>query len=269
MNGGTAVGYKLYRNNGTGTSVSSAPDSTCGMETNPAPQHCTITGLVGGETYQIAVASVNEIGEAPLSDVETMFAATLPETPPVPTITAATKTPTLTLSWAAPGDNGNQIYDYFVTVLLSGSETSFSLGGTTASPVGTPSSPGAAVTTTINAAVFSSLQASEQYQLKIAARNQLGLGAYSEYTNTTDGTGYTLSAPNAVTSFARHSDTPINTAVKLAWNAVSGTGNTGGASDEDNKIEFDVYGDMIDGLQGVKLQTTAYNVLSFDHTGLT
>lgn len=175
-------------------------DQTCGMETNPAPQFCTVTGLYGGE-YQIAVASVNEIGEATLSDVETMYAATLPATPPIPTISGATKVPSLTLSWAAPADNGNQIFNYRVTILLSGSESSFSLGGTKANPIGTPGSPGATVTATINTANFNSLQASEQYQVKIAAENQLGVGTYSDYTNTTDGNGYTLSAPNPTGSF--------------------------------------------------------------------
>lgn len=223
-------------------------DTTCGMETNPAPQFCTITGLGGGE-YQIMVSSINEIGEATVSDVETMFAATLPATPNTPTITAAAKTPTLDLSWPAPEDNGNQIFNYRVTMRLSGAESTFSLGGTKANPVGTPGSPGSSVTAQISTTNYASLQASEQYEIKIAAENQLGVGDYSTFTVTTDGLGYTLSAPVPTATFARHTDTPINTAVKLSWASVAGAVNTGGASDEDNQIQFDIYGDMVDGLQ--------------------
>ena len=53
MNGGTAIGFRVYRNDGGSTPVSAIPDPTCGSEMRPAPQRCTLTGLVPGESYMV------------------------------------------------------------------------------------------------------------------------------------------------------------------------------------------------------------------------
>jgi hypothetical protein len=53
MRGGTAIGFKVYRNNGGGTAISDIADSTCGSEQRPAPQRCVISGLIPGESYMM------------------------------------------------------------------------------------------------------------------------------------------------------------------------------------------------------------------------
>jgi len=78
LNGGYAIGYKVYRNNGLGTTISSVPDPTCGSETRPAPQDCTITGLQTSEEYEIKMVSINEIGDGVLSNMVVMTSATVP-----------------------------------------------------------------------------------------------------------------------------------------------------------------------------------------------
>lgn len=57
-NGGTVMGYKVYRNNGMGTDISTSFDTTCQMEENPVPLGCAITGLTPGETYDIQIKGV-------------------------------------------------------------------------------------------------------------------------------------------------------------------------------------------------------------------
>ena len=81
-----AIGYKLYRNSGGSTAISGTADTTCQMETNPAPQYCTISGLTNGDVYKIQLATINEVGEAPLSSIAELTSAATPAQPNAPTV---------------------------------------------------------------------------------------------------------------------------------------------------------------------------------------
>merc|ERR1712139_88672 len=80
MNNGLAVGFKVFRNNGLGTPISSTPDPTCGMDRSPAPQNCALKGLIPSETYQIQMVATNDLGDSTPSAIVEMYASTVPET---------------------------------------------------------------------------------------------------------------------------------------------------------------------------------------------
>merc|ERR1719487_3235072 len=72
------IGYKVYRDAGSGTEFLSAADPTCGRERHPAPQTCTMTGLTPGEQYQVRMLATNDVGDGELSDIFQFKAATVP-----------------------------------------------------------------------------------------------------------------------------------------------------------------------------------------------
>lgn len=69
---------QVFRNNGDGGPVSDYADPTCGMDSRPAPQRCTISGLQRGRTYSFQIAAINEIGESKRSMEQQFRAAAVP-----------------------------------------------------------------------------------------------------------------------------------------------------------------------------------------------
>jgi hypothetical protein len=248
-NGGIMKGYKVYRDSGSGTAMLASPDPTCGMEANPAPQECTISGLTVGDTYQIQMLAINEIGDGPLSIVVTMRSASMPAKITTLLNTVGSWTPTqLAYTWSAPNDNGAQIYNYEAELVRpNGVVLSWSAGGTQATPV-LPATvtfandaTGAAVPTVGNS-LTPGLQQGGQHKFRVAAVNAMGLGEWSDYADlaTLAPKGFCLDAPTLPQNFARDASTPVAGEIMVSWTAFT-TDEQNGWDDVANQ-RFEVWG---------------------------
>lgn len=221
MNGGTSVGYKVYRNNGVGTDINSYPDPTCGMETNPAPQKCLITGLTPGETYQLRMLAINDIGEGPLSIISTLRAASIPATISTLQNTDASLAPTLSFSWVAPASQGAPIFNYHGEIydVLTNTFQVWDGGGTSAVPY---------TSTSVTLSGYN-LAAGQQFKFRVAGENGMGTGVWSEWSSLTDAPrGFCLNAPIVPLNFGRHSDPARSGYIKIGWDAINQITQTGG-----------------------------------------
>eukprot|EP00434_Breviolum_minutum_P041092 symbB.v1.2.036548.t1/scaffold5188.1/size32682/4 len=217
MQGGTAVGFKAYRNSGDGTSMSTTADSTCGMETKPAPQTCTLTGLIAGETYTVQMLAINDVGEGALSTAATLYAAATPAQISDLQNTASATTPSLTFSWTAPSSNGAFIFNYEGEMydVAGGTTQNWDAGGTQAAPYTTTSG----VTLT-----GLGLVAAQQYKFRVRAVNKMGSGTWSEWSSLTDPPrGFALDTPTTPTNFGRHSDPAVSGTIKVYAGPTTGT----------------------------------------------
>jgi len=233
MQGGTAVGFKAYRNSGDGTSMSTTADSTCGMETKPAPQTCTLTGLIAGETYTVQMLAINDVGEGALSTAATLYAAATPAQISDLQNTASATTPSLTFSWTAPSSNGAFIFNYEGEMydVAGGTTQNWDAGGTQAAPYTTTSG----VTLT-----GLGLVAAQQYKFRVRAVNKMGSGTWSEWSSLTDPPrGFALDTPTTPTNFGRHSDPAVSGTIKVGWDAIATVADAGG--DAVASVTYEVY----------------------------
>ncbi|CAD7941246.1 unnamed protein product [Amoebophrya sp. A120] len=280
-NGGIVRGYTLYRNEGNGTAVSEVSDPTCGRETTPAPQQCTITDLTPGAEYQIQMATVNEVGEGMRSDPTIFVAAKVPGSPQDLTISAAddgalTLTPSLTLTWRSGTDEGAMIFDYILAVKEVGVDNVveyISMGGTEQASWNLVNAP----TKTLTAAAFSTLpwEVGRHYQVKVQGVNLVGQGAWGQFTDpqktelgVTLNNGVILSAPSKVSGFQRHTDQQgvPNDTIKMQWTKLSTTTQFGG--DVAENITYHVFGDRVSGSSDILLHSQSHLVASeWEHTG--
>jgi len=247
-NGGIMQGYKAYRDSGSGTAMLTSQDATCGMEFNPAPQECTITGLNVGDTYQIRMLAINEIGDGPLSIVVTMRAASMPAKILTLQNTQGSWTPVrLTYSWSSPQDNGAAIFNYEAQLVLpNGNVLTWSAGGTQGSPV-TPASVqytdiGTGAIPDVGNTLAPGLVQGGQHQFRIAAVNVMGRGEWSNYADiaTIAPRGFCLDAPDLPQNFARDSSTPIAGEIMISWTAFTTDAENGW--DDFNNQKFEVWG---------------------------
>jgi hypothetical protein len=240
-NGGTIVGYKVYRDAGSGTDFLSAPDPTCGMEQNPAPQACTITGLTTGDNYQIRILTTNEVGDGALSPVVTYKAATFPAQIAQPINTEAAYTPKLTYTWTSPRAQGSAIFAYEAQLKrldLNGEPAAWTSGGTAANPV-------IPLTVTFEGNNDHGLASERQHAFRVRAVNGMGQGLWSEWASLTDAPrGWTLNAPSTPLNFGRHPDTPVAGFVKVSWTAI--TDNALAGYDDFANVIYEVYAGAVE-----------------------
>jgi len=224
-NGGTMVGYKVFRDAGSGTDFLAAADPTCGMEFNPAPQTCSISGLSSGDMYQFRILAINEVGDGPLSPVITYKSATVPaKIDPPPINTLGSFDPALSYSWTSPADQGSAIFGYEAEVLRieTGIATTWNSGGTAANPI---------IPLSVDFTAISNvgLVRQRQYKFHVAAVNGMGVGEWSEWASLTDAPrGYCLDAPDTPLNPGRHTDTPTAGKIKLQWDAIADENAAGG-----------------------------------------
>ncbi|CAE8601561.1 unnamed protein product [Polarella glacialis] len=234
LQGGTAVGFKAFRNNGVGTDINSFADPTCGMETNPAPQTCILTGLAPGETYTVKMVAINEIGESPYSPVAALKSASVPATITTLANTGATDTPSLSYTWTAPSSQGAFIYNYEGE--LHNVET-----GTVQvwSGLGTMVTPYTQVTFTMSGNNYGMISG-KQFKFRVRGVNEMGGGVWSDWSSlTASPRGFCLSPPITPTNFARHSDPPVAGVIKLGWDAIATTADAGG--DDTSSVRYEVW----------------------------
>ncbi|CAE7779180.1 TTN [Symbiodinium sp. CCMP2456] len=233
MEGGNAVGFKVYRNNGGATAMNGSPDSTCNRDTVPAPQTCTLTGLSSGDTYAVQMLAINDVGEGALSTVATLFAAAIPAQITNLVNTAGALTPSLSFTWTAPSDNGAFIYNYLGEMRDVAADTTqaWDAGGTSGSPQ----------TSTTWTLTGLNLAATKQFQFRVRAVNKMGSGTWSSWSSLTDPPrGYCLNAPNTPANFGRHSGvTAVSGEISISWDPLLTDAEAGG--DNVDNIIYEVY----------------------------
>ena len=129
-----------------------------------------VSGLSSSTAYLFKVAAKNSVGIGPFSSdfgpVTTGATPTVPETPTAVSAGSATSS-SLTVTWTAPGNNGGAtILDYKIER---------STDGTTWVSAATGASSGH---------VVSGLSASTSYYFRVAARNSVGYGPFSDSSTT-------------------------------------------------------------------------------------
>ena len=158
----------------------------------------TIGGLTNGQSYEVQVRAVNSNGDGPWSDSATGTPAALPSAPAAPTLEAGSQR--LTVTWAAPANNGGAITGYDVEY-REGTTGDWEVHG----HVGTAT-----------LARITGLTNGQAYQVQVAARNSRGRGPWSQAAL---GTPYgAITAPQNVTLM------PVHGGVRVAWDPPADTG---------------------------------------------
>jgi len=239
-NGGTMVGFKVFRDSGSGTDMLAAADPTCGMEQQPAPQRCTITGLTAGDFYQIRMLGTNEVGDGELSPVISMKSATVPAKMDAPRNTIGSFLPQLAYAWSTPADQGSVIYGFQAEVFRIETQvaTLWSSGGTAANPV-IPED------VTFDAASGVGLVRQRQYKFHVAAVNSMGRGEWSEWASLTEAPrGFCLNAPDTPLAPGRHPDAPTAGKVKITWTAIADENAAGG--DDVAAVRYEIWAGAVE-----------------------
>ncbi len=191
--GSPITGYSVMYRKGTGSWVT-VPSAATSTTTN-----VTIAGLTAKSSYTISVAPRNAVGEGPAA---TLSVATL-GVPTAPTdVKAARGDASATLTWSPPASNGGSAITAYVLQYRAKSATT---GWTTWRS-------GPTVSASARTAKVTSLKNGSYYQIRVAARTQLGSGAWSTAAAVTPAT-----KPSAPTSVKATS--PATKTVKVTWRA--------------------------------------------------
>jgi len=237
LNGGTLVGFKVVRDDGYGT-WSSVPDPTCGMETNPAPQECFITGLAEGRTYRAKIKAVTDVGEGEWSEPIEIVAATFPSPITADMITTVrsetgggAQSPILEFSWTMPNDGGLMIlyYTLFLQEVaeIPGVDLTLQLGDAN-NPIRLASQ------LTHRFEDVAGMLASRQYRFRVQAHNANGPSQGLNWV-----TAWTLNQPFSVV-VTRSTDPAVAGAIKISWDPHTADEAAGG-EDVSNLI-YEVWG---------------------------
>ncbi|MDQ1686221.1 MAG: large repetitive protein, partial [Frankiaceae bacterium] len=197
--GGAITGYRLEWSSDSGTTWSSPLSSALTSTTASA----MVTGLTNGTAYVFHVAAINSIGTGAFS---TQSSAITPAgSPAAPTNVGGTSgNGQVTVTWAAPSNNGDAITGYDVESSTNGT--------TWSAPVAS------ALTSTATSAVVSSLTNGQAYYFRVAAINTVGTGTPAA----TAGTFTPIGTPAAPTNVS--ATRGATQAVILSWTAPSDNG---------------------------------------------
>lgn len=174
-----------------------------GSNFTTAGRTCTyvLSGLTDGTTYKIKVRANNSAGAGVPSAQVSAYPYTLPKAPENVTVTAGTKS--LTVSWTAPNNGGSAITKYEVFELTGG------VAG--ASPVAT--------TTGATSATISGLNNAEGHTYAVRAVNEAGNGPLSG-----GALGTTFAVPSAPKSL--NVNPTGTTSVEVSWEKPENDGGT-------------------------------------------
>mmetsp|Transcript_59283 Transcript_59283/g.136889 ORF Transcript_59283/g.136889 Transcript_59283/m.136889 type:complete len:549 (+) Transcript_59283:712-2358(+) len=252
-NGSPLRGFRVYRNTGPGTALSTTPDATCGRENSPAPLYCEITGLTSGETYTFTVTAVNEAGEGAPSPEADLAVATAPRALLAAPAKVVAEQGAVTFSWPEAGDNGNAVFNYQAEVqdVTAGTAaTSIDMGYTSANPV--PISAGGTVELYVG-----SLTVGNAYQMRVRGQNSEGYAEWSAWSDAVSAVG-APTKPTAGTTGAQSMGFQRGTGaaatadfIVVEWTCLV-AGETGGA--DLASINYDIWGGVY-GTTGSALAT--------------
>ncbi len=191
--GSPITGYSVKYRKGEGSWVA-VPAATSSTATT-----VEIKGLTTVSSYTVSVAPLNAFGAGPAA---TLTTATLGLATAPSNVKASRGNASATLSWSPPASNGGaaiQAYD------LQYRAKSATTGWTTWRT-------GPSVSASARTATVTSLKNGSYYQIRVAARTQLGTGAWSTAAAVTPAT-----KPSAPTSVKATS--PATKTVKVTWRA--------------------------------------------------
>ncbi|CAJ1451425.1 unnamed protein product, partial [Effrenium voratum] len=149
LNGGMAVGFELFRNDGPGTMMRSSAEecmvasaaascSDCFVPVAQAPfaSGCFVTGLALETTYRFQVRALNHLGAGPLSEASEIWVGGAPAVTRPWLVAARSGNCTMAWHWAPATENGRVVHSYELLVQAAdGSETMLSLPGTVDAPL--------------------------------------------------------------------------------------------------------------------------------------
>ncbi len=234
-NTGTATSYDIRYSTSTINDGNWA--SATQVSGEPAPlaagtnQNMVITGLSASTTYYFAMKTSDEVlNTSALSNVATGTTSTPPDTTaPAAVTNLATSSPTassITLTWTAPGDDGN-------TGTATTYDIRFSTGpitaGNWASATQVSGEPAPAVAGTNQNMVISGLAADTTYYFAIETADEVP--NWSGLSNVPSGKTSDTVAPAAISNLA--ASNPTGSSVQLTWTAPGDNGNTGTATSYD------------------------------------
>jgi uncharacterized repeat protein (TIGR02543 family) len=184
------------------------------QNTNSTNTSGTTTGLINGETYEFRVAAVVLDGNSnPIVSSYTSTVEVAPyTTPSTPSVSIVPGNQQLRLSWAAPANNGSALTDYRIQYRATGSATWI-----TASD---------GVSTNLSYTVVNLTNGTE-YEIRVAASNAAGFGAYSTVV-----TGTPRTVPGPISGLSL---TPGAGSFTLSWNSPQ---SDGGAPITDYEIQY-------------------------------
>ena len=154
----------------TATWESTWTDRT-GETTSDTSRSVTLGGLTNGTAYQVQVRAANSVGESDWSTAADEFPSTVPGKPATPTLTV--KDVSLGVSWSAPSSNGGAAI------------TGYKVGRCSASCSSDANWTVKTLTTTGTTTDLTSLTNGTAYQVRVAAVNRSGTGAWSDTTTAT------------------------------------------------------------------------------------
>lgn len=213
--------------------------TTTGVETfllNPGNvTNYTITGLTNGQMYYFKVQAVNTVGYGINSTEQSAMPATTPSTPML--MVNASGIAKITLNWTTPASNGGSAITFYLIYqgTTSGGETFAAM-----------------LSSSQHTYSISSLTIGQTYFFKVAAVNDVGIGA-----NSTEASATTITVPTAPLTL---SATAGNNQVTLNWTAPTSNGGS-------LIIGYIIYRGLSVGSE--VLYTNVSNVLTFTDTGLT
>ncbi len=236
----------------SGYKIEASPNGTSGWidvvaNTGSTATGYTHSGLTASTTYHYRVSAINSVGTGSASTTANATTDTVNATrPQPPTSLSATATgrSSITLSWAAPSDNGgSSISAYQIEVSLNGTSGWTSLVENTGSASTSYEHTG--------------LTASSTRHYRVSARNSIGLSDPSDIISaTTD----PLSAPDAPTALS--ATAASETIINLAWTAPADDG-----GDQISGYKIEVSPDGTSSWTNL-VENTNSAAVSYPHTGL-
>ena len=173
-----------------------------GETSSDTSRSVTLSSLTNGTAYQVQVRAANSVGESDWSASAGEYPSTVPNAPVAPTL--AVKDLSLGVSWSAPSSNGGSaITGYKVGRCSSGCGAASNWTVTTLNSAGTSTT-------------LTSLTNGTAYQVRVAAVNRSGDGAWSSSTTATPARApATPGAPTLVV---------WNESLRVSWTAPADNG---------------------------------------------
>jgi len=271
MNGGLPVGFQVFRNDGPGTAMSEAPDTTCLSVTDPScippncvwdalervsmARGCTVPGLKKDTYYRFRIRALNMYGIGPLSPIAEIPTGTVPFARAPSLNHTSYNNCSLTFQWPAAVERGTVVYTYSLKLSPAANctvESAVECSAVDVDVVGEPSwlmdgnasAPFVAMRATIDSRDWAGLVPGGRYKGAVRARSTITQSDWSEWSNLEVAPkGYCLSVPDAPTGLKRDPDEPARSGqIRLLWDAVTKPSEAGWDDPLAGLVVYDIWG---------------------------